>query len=334
MLKTDKYDISLSICRITAMFFIVLCHLLPKIGFGVLGTVFDVGVPMFLLLSGYLYGGRWGGGTNKWRFLAASWIKICIPMYLWLAAIVYMYCLDKDFSVLKSIPVFLLNLQGSNWVADFVNVPVISDMGILWFFTVIMLCYAMHPVMARLAVKVEKKLWFLLPLFVVVLAAGFVGIHLNYFYIYLLGFIAGRRSLEVMKGNQIFFIGFLAIVLQMVRIAARYFIDGSFLYQHVVVFIAHTGLAASLMLIIRYFVKKNQFYRFLKKHIGQVIYMDRLSVYVYIVHYSFLKGILATDKITGNAFVWIPTFLLMTFVTAMALKTLSESLIKKCNHFS
>ncbi len=59
MLKTDKYDISLSICRITAMFFIVLCHLLPKIGFGVLGTVFDVGVPMFLLLSGYLYGGRW-----------------------------------------------------------------------------------------------------------------------------------------------------------------------------------------------------------------------------------------------------------------------------------
>ncbi len=127
-----------------------------------------------------------------------------------------------------------------------------------------------------------------------------------------------------MKGNQIFFIGFLAIVLQMVRIAARYFIDGSFLYQHVVVFIAHTGLAASLMLIIRYFVKKNQFYRFLKKHIGQVIYMDRLSVYVYIVHYSFLKGILATDKITGNAFVWIPTFLLMTFVTAMALKTLSS----------
>lgn len=87
-----------------------------------------------------------GGGTNKWRFLAASWIKICIPMYLWLAVIVYMYCLDKDFSVLKSIPVFLLNLQGSNWVADFVNVPVISDMGILWFFTVIMLCYAMHPV--------------------------------------------------------------------------------------------------------------------------------------------------------------------------------------------
>lgn len=52
-----EYNWSISVSRITATILILMCHLCAKIGLGWLGNIFDVGVPMFLIISGFLYGG-------------------------------------------------------------------------------------------------------------------------------------------------------------------------------------------------------------------------------------------------------------------------------------
>lgn len=53
----DRYNWSIAISRIAATVLILLCHLFSKIGLGWIGSIFDVGVPIFLIISGFLYGG-------------------------------------------------------------------------------------------------------------------------------------------------------------------------------------------------------------------------------------------------------------------------------------
>ena len=57
-------DYSLSMIRFLAMFMVIFCHIFEWIGFsagysrrlGILGNFLAVGVQLFLMLSGYLYG--------------------------------------------------------------------------------------------------------------------------------------------------------------------------------------------------------------------------------------------------------------------------------------
>ena len=58
-------DSSISLIRLTGTVCILLCHLSSWFGIAALAQLFNVGVPVFLLISGFLYGGKaisvWGG---------------------------------------------------------------------------------------------------------------------------------------------------------------------------------------------------------------------------------------------------------------------------------
>ena len=56
-------------------------------------------------------------------------------------------------------------------------------------------------------------------------------------------------------------------------------------------------------------------------------YLDSLTIYVYIVHYSFLRGVFAVDKMMNVYVIWIPLFFGITIVSAMLLEKICSKVI-------
>ena len=72
----------IDITRFSAMLLIIACHYvswIPQISF--LGQVFNVGVPLFFIISGFLYGQK--EITNSYVWLKNQFIKISVPVYLY-----------------------------------------------------------------------------------------------------------------------------------------------------------------------------------------------------------------------------------------------------------
>ena len=71
---------AISVIRVLSMMMILLCHLFMWLNIDMLAMLFNVGVEVFLLISGYLYSNREIGAPIE--FIKKRWIKICIPLYI------------------------------------------------------------------------------------------------------------------------------------------------------------------------------------------------------------------------------------------------------------
>lgn len=80
-MTVSKYDYSVSVTRVCAMFFIIICHLGSYFGLVPVGQFFNVGVPIFFLISGYLYGDKKIFDTGKW--IKGRLVRIYVPLLLW-----------------------------------------------------------------------------------------------------------------------------------------------------------------------------------------------------------------------------------------------------------
>ncbi len=65
----------MSIAKVVAMFMIVGCHLSEWFGVNIVAMILNVGVEIFLFVSGYLYANKNIGGV---KFYKKKFLKICI----------------------------------------------------------------------------------------------------------------------------------------------------------------------------------------------------------------------------------------------------------------
>ena len=335
----DRYNWSIAISRIAATVLILLCHLFSKIGLGWIGSIFDVGVPIFLIISGFLYGGGQNRISDIKIFFWKRWCRICVTMYIWLTVVVVSYCLQKDYKVLKAVPIFLFNLQGIGWIQDFWSVPSIGDIGILWFLTIIYICYLLLPVIDYYFDKLESFWGFKILLVGIIFMLNYLGIHLSYFLSFIIGYWLGRKRILIRGKKECITLCVITLLCQVFRLLMRKFFDDTVIYNYIVVYISHTVLAYFIMVIIdnvTYLVEKaNRFSGFFQYVIRQV---DSLSIYIYIVHYTFLTGVLAVNKIIHSYIFWIPLWIAQTIIGAIILKKLSDcvlnnDLICKFEHY-
>ena len=142
-------DYTFSIIRLIAILLIVFCHTFEVIGsqgygkhYGIIGNYMSVGVQIFLLLSGYLYGMRDKLFEYKTRFCfeVQNFKKILFEYYVYLifVAIPIYLILKPDVISFKSI--FATLTFSGFWV------------GIhhFWFIPYILLCYLLIPILTEL----------------------------------------------------------------------------------------------------------------------------------------------------------------------------------------
>lgn len=319
-------DYGISVTRIVATIMIVCCHFFPAVGIMEwLRSVFDVGVPIFLLISGMLYGKKIKI-INVKKFYLKNWIKICIPMYIWLFIVVMLHAYYGERYSYITIFTYLFNLQGIGWIFDFITIELIGDIGILWFFTVIMMCYFIYPLLMR------KKHFFSKPIVFIsfaafVFIANYVGIHLWYFVVWMIGLYYGDIIKKIHNSNFVMVIyTCITAGTQLLRLFLRIYIDDTILYKYILSSITHLIFAIWIMNVCIWVTERIRIER-----IHTVIdSLDRVSIYVYIVHYSFLRGVFAMNTfIKEHLMVGSLGYIVIIAGTAYLLKRISDYIIKK-----
>lgn len=323
-MKTRRYDYSISFTRICAMFFIIICHLGSYFGSVFVGQLFNVGVPIFYLISGYIYGNTQISNTRTWLYKRL--IRLYIPMLLW--GICFFSISIIRGGVLPSIKegiFFLLNLHGLNFV--FYKMP---DLAIgPWFFTVIMLCYFFVAIYQRVEKRHEivKGIFYyggtiVLAVFIIL---AYLGISLPLSF--LVGFgLSKRLILEKKRPYNIAIAIVVAIFAVGLRMGTKRFIDGTILYDQVIVVISHCMLSAAFFIGVRW-----MFELFGKQMVdisssSVMKWLDKISIYVYISHDWFIKDVFGLRlPILAEFFVYF----IEVFVVASLLYTLGECISKK-----
>lgn len=132
---TKQESVAISYLRVTAMTFIVVCHFMQALA-SHWAWVFNIGVQIFLLISGFLYGHKHVDNWLNWY--KKRFVRIYVPFFLFFVAVLPLYAVTDKISV-KQIIVYVANLQGF--------FGGVKGLGHLWFLTAIALCYVITPIL-------------------------------------------------------------------------------------------------------------------------------------------------------------------------------------------
>lgn len=256
-IQTRRYDIS--VLRVISMLLIILCHIIKNYTFvpfsEKLSEVFNAGVYTFLGISGYLFGMKHIERFKEW--ILARVKRIWLPVFLLVTVdIVFLKIISNvDISVRQAIT-YTLNLQGLmflnwRWFSGLLGGE-ITNLGPLWFMTVIMLCYLFVPLLQFIK---ERTKW----CWVVVLIFSFVGFglidittgfHGFYFAAFASGyFLSAYHSENKSLGfRKVIVISAAVLLMQIGRVLLQKTMDDSTVY-HIYIGYSHSALGLVLLLI-------------------------------------------------------------------------------------
>lgn len=289
MNENKNYDYSISFTRVCAMFFIIICHIGSYFGRIAVGQFFNVGVPIFFMISGYLYGNRRIKNIGVW--LKGRMVRIYIPLLMWGAVyIAQILVTGRPLPPAKEILFFCLNLQGLNAIC--LKAPYLANGP--WFFTVIMICYfsvAIYQIIEKKYDKIQNIFYYggilFLALFVSLVFLG-LKIPISFWVGYGL---RKRGMLEKRRVYNIIVVVFTFVVGVCLRLGAKGSLDGTILYDEIIAAISHTLIAASFFLGIRWLfdIFESTMQTVSKSKV--IRWLDKISIYVYISHTWYIAAI-------------------------------------------
>ncbi len=310
-----------SILRVLSMILIVLCHIVKYYEFipraSSLAVVFDVGVFVFFIISGYLYGGKIVDHFCKW--FVKRIVKICIPAFLvsFICIIALRFIFSEEFSFITFL-VYLFNLQGLSMVDGGVSNGIfagVPSLGPLWFVTIIMLCYILIPIFQYLRNKtIKTNLITLLIVFLFsLLIRYFWGIYLIYFVAFYVGYILANESILqfLLKGYWLFLVSLFSVSLQIIRLMLLLKYDNTSMY-YTYVCISHLFFGLMIVLLVYKFCDR---YSVFSNKIADSKFMkllDSNSLYVYLVHGVFCMGRFNVYEFIDNLWISTAAFFVLT----------------------
>ena len=279
----------LSISRVVATLFIVICHIIPYFhflpGHEYLGQFFNVGVEMFLIISGCLYGYKHIKEKFR-RYYLKRLLKVALPVQIF--ALFLFLILGRD--ELEHTIIVLLNLQGLGFIFDLQTfdigktIAVNNNLSHTWFVTVILACYLLIPFLHR--IRSKFKAVHLLFVWTVTLSVTFLGVNLNYFTMFLTGFFIISNNYFLSCKYRYLFFSFLGAL--SLRLLTHMFFDDTIFYTGVIVMLSHTIIAISIILFIKEFTSRNTNVTASVTSNAVFKKIEIFSFYIYITHYCLI----------------------------------------------
>ena len=305
-------DIAFSAVRITATIMIFLCHICQYYGY-FLSWWLNVGVQIFLTLSGYLYGKKRIEEKKKW--LIKQFLKIYIPYILLVSImiIVYFFLFTDLFDINKFI-IHIFCLQGI-----YGSLPNLYH---LWYITYILVCYMLTPIMQ----KTFKKNYYL-SIFLYVLVVFLLCIlskKLEFLWIinYIIGYAMGKSDLLYkLTGKKIILMMIIVIIISWVKIAIQDFNLNSFeaILCMIYGYFEHISLGLFLFLLIYYLEKKLHFIEKLAKFLP-IFIIDNLSYEIYLIHQIFILGTFSILMMSKNIILNYTLLIIVVFFYGVFIK--------------
>lgn len=284
--------------RPLSMLAIVVCHICQSYN-NRWAFLFNIGVQVFLVLSGYLYGKK---NIVDWKKWCIGRIKrVYLPMFLLLviAFPIYMFFARDSFNIF-GYSINYLNFQGIPFVIG--GVDLIPGLRHLWFITAIMFAYLITPILQRLKDYSDVALPFLL----LTVAFGYLFIPMRYMFLlswsflYAIGYMIAnvrlRRIYEI--GILVFFI-VLAFYVKWDHILNYFSPVGRLFHDVAGVFFVVWGIR---LFSTKLFTKIPSF----------VVFFDKYSFDIFLVHYILFVGPFSMAYLTANMFLNIFLFIIVT----------------------
>lgn len=316
-MAVQERDLTISFVRMVAMICIVVCHMMQYYNME-LAWWLNVGVQIFLCISGYLYGRKEIAKLgvfyrkNLMKILVDYEIVICV------ALLATMICADT----ILTIPVVLQAL---------ITVTTIAGGEHLWFIPVILLCYLLTPFYAWICDWAERKskntaVWLLIAVAILLLLneivyRGWIS-YFNAAWVncYLLGF-ALRRLQQYPIWHKIFVLGIVLVggVFLSVQISVRYLqilplTDTLRLVYYPMCDYGHVCFGIVLFCIGRISTRNLNSLKIVQRVLQQ---SDRYSYQIYLTHHFFILGPFSLMALTDNNWCNGLIALALTIVTAI-----------------
>ena len=319
----QKRDLSISFVRMLAMMFIVFCHVMQYYDME-LAWWFNVGVQIFLCISGYLYGRK--RILDILVFYRKNFVKILIDYEIVVFAAVAATVLFTDTVITVE------EIAGA-----VLTVSTIAGGAHLWFIPTILMCYLLTPLYERIFSRAEQRHKLLVLaaavlLFVMnelVFRQVFSYFNAAWINCYLIGFAlrrfqqyrfwyTGSAWLLTLTGAVCISIQASVRYLQLITLtdAWRPFYYPMCDYGHVFLGVA---LFCSGRVLLRPFCNINLIQRILRLS-------DRYSYQIYLTHHFFILGPLSLMALTANSYVNVVLILLLTVLTAVLLQKTSAKI--------
>lgn len=318
----QKRDLSISFVRMLAMMFIVICHVMQYYDVE-LAWWFNIGVQIFLCISGYLYGRK--RILDILVFYRKNFVKILIDYEI------------VVFAAVAATVLFTDTVITVEEIAEAVlTVSTIAGGAHLWFIPTILMCYLLTPLYERIFSRAEQSHKLLVPAAVLLFVMNELVFRQMFSYFnaawincYLIGFAlrrfqqyrfwyTGSAWLLTLTGAVCISIQASVRYLQLITLtdAWRPFYYPMCDYGHVFLGVA---LFCSGRVLLRPFCNINLIQRILRLS-------DRYSYQIYLTHHFFILGPLSLMALTANSYVNVVLILLLTVLTAVLLQKISAKI--------
>lgn len=328
-LSPTQWETGISVARFCAMCMIIMCHIVQRdnISLAFLGHKIyyyhwlNVGVQCFLFISGYLYGNK--RTVNILNHYKKCFSKILVDYYLYIIPLIFIIVATNVWSweVTREDIFKLITFSGHT-----------QGFGHLWFIKNILFCYLMTPILLELISSLNNK-WFEFKivaigiLFHVLIIFLFPGFKPACFVCFWLGMAWSQAKIRNRGGWQQSAIS-LFVLLLIVEVI-MFFFNINVNCRSVFIGVdnyCHNMLGISIvMLICSVCNQDNLQIQFVKRILK---WSDKYSYDVYLVHFVFFWSPLDVLRRIDNRLLAIVVALLLTFITASLIHSLSYKIRK------
>lgn len=328
MVKTYIKDESISFIRFIAMLMIVTCHIMQYLN-NELAWWFNVGVQIFFIISGFLYGQKEIYNWHDWIKKRFKKILSTYYIYIIIISVVYLIFARELFSIKQTLKNILC-------VQHFIGG--IVGLEHLWFISFIMVCYLITPILQSLYENILKdkseiRFWSVFLLIIALIQfisiIGVININIPNLLCYIIGYFISRRyfNLNYKDKNDKLKISYitiiftlLAIVTNAIVIYIRYIKKvegmelGNLFFDY-----SHMLLGVSIFFVI-YWICKN-----INLQQSKLLnFSDKYSFEVYIVHQFYILGRFSMMGLTPILLINILLIAFMIIISAFTLKYLTN----------
>lgn len=336
VIEQNKKNYAISLSRVLGMVFIVLCHIVRYYSFipghSILGQFFNCAVYLFIFVSGYLYGTKNISDFKNW--FAKRWIVVSMPaITLSVGVIAVLLFIGETVSVNSAIA-YCIDAEGLLFISGniFGNLfDAIPSIDMLWFTTVIMMCYFMIPLLQKISQRINAN--FFRCFIIISVLIGFVVsllldkyISLEYFVLFAFGYYLGRIKWLDSINLQIFSICTVVVVILLIsRVVLQRYYDNTFIYLQ---FAAWSHQFVGVWFVIAFSFLSKKYYALVQKIAESYIVklMDKYSYYVYISHGIFCMGTFNVYEKMSSLFFATAVFVVGTLVLSLMLKKTTDFL--------
>lgn len=299
--------------RVGSMLAIVLCHLLQAYS-NRWAFVFNIGVQVFLALSGYLYGRKIISDWKQWGMGRVK--RVYVPMFLFLIVVLPLYLFfHREVFSWKAYALNFVNLQGIPFA---MGGGMVQGIRHLWFITAIMFAYLTTPLLHCLRNYAD---W-VLPILLICVGVSYWMIPgpwvfiASWIFLYAIGYLyvqlnnQRQRFYEI--GLILLEISLIVLVTLKFDIVTNYFHPLNRVFHDVSgVFIVILGIKLLTSLHLR--------------HVPKIVdIFDKYSFHVFLVHYFFVAGPFSLAHITPYKFVNVLSIIVTVIVTTCIFVKLND----------